>query len=428
MRRQTIGSAEFIVIISVLMSIAALATDAILPALGIIGADLRLSDLNRTQHVVTSVFMGMAIGQLIFGPYSDARGRKEALYVGLMFFIAGSFICYFSNQLSVLLSGRLVQGFGVAGPYVVAISIVRDRHVGREMAKIMSIVMLIFFMVPAIAPGIGQIIISTSSWKNIFTCYAIYALLIISWIALRLDETLPFERRIPFSIGRLRKGASIVLSNRTTVLNTVCIGLFYGGFIGYLNSSQQIFQVQFAAGDLFSVYFGLLAFTLGIASIINSRLVGKFGMAKMCNISNIGVLIASAMMALVIVTVDVNLKIFMIYASVLFFFFGFMFGNLNAMAMEPMGEIAGTAAAIIGFFSSVIAISIGTLLGQLYDGTLMPLTLGLLTVSLLSFAILSTIQRRQNIGTAASVVAERDGTPITGSQTESASPSRESKR
>jgi MFS transporter, DHA1 family, multidrug resistance protein len=386
-----ISSAEFVTLIAALMSIVALSIDALLPTLGVMRADLRLAGPNQAQYVISAVFAGMAFGQLLFGPLSDAIGRKPPLYLGLFLYFAGSVVCQWSETLAPMLAGRIVQGFGIAGPYVCAVSIVRDRYSGRRMAKLMSLIMMIFFLVPAIAPSLGQLVLSIAGWRYIFTVYMAYAAILAVWLFFRLDETLPPERRTRLRMRDFAVGFELVLRNRNTRFCIACIGLFFGGFIGYLNSSQQIFQEQFATGKAFTLYFGLLALTLGGASLLNARWVERFGMRRLCSRANACMIAASLVFLALHAVIAVELWMFLAYSAVLFFCFGFMFGNLNAMAMEPMGECAGIAAAIIGMVSSVMSIVIGTAIGQLYDGTAVPLTAGFLVLCVLSFGVMGLI-------------------------------------
>jgi len=386
-----ISAKEFTVLVALLMSIVAISIDALLPALGVIGADLNISHPNQAQYVISALFLGMALGQLICGPLSDACGRKPVLYAGVGLFLVGSIICFFAQSLEVILIGRFIQGLGVAGPYISAISLVRDQYSGRQMAKIMSLVMMIFIMVPAIAPTLGQAILLFASWHYIFVLYGVYALAIALWIFFRLNETLPKANRIPFTAKGFFDGFKEVLSNRTTLGYTLCMGLFFGSFIGYLNSSQQIFQVQFATGQMFAVYFGGLALVLGFSSMVNSRIVVRLGMRYICNRAVIGIVVSSAAFLQLNYLIEIQLWMFVIYASILFFCFGLVFGNLNALAMEPMGHVAGIASAIIGAVSSILSMTIGTSIGQLYDNNLMPIAAGFLVMGCLAFVIMQIV-------------------------------------
>ncbi len=390
---------EFIVLMALLMSIVALSIDALLPALSYVSDDLNVTNRNHAQYLIGFIFIGMAMGQLVAGPLSDALGRKKVLYSGIALFLTGSMISFFADTLPLMLAGRFIQGLGVAGPYISSVSIVRDKYSGRTMAKVMSIIMMIFIMVPAIAPSVGEGIMFIASWRYIFILYIVYAALVALWISLRLEETLPAERRIPLSLANLVHGFKEVVGNGVTLSYTICMGIIFGSFLGYLNSSQQIFQEQFGAGKMFSVYFGLLALVLGSASLLNSRFVEKLGMAYICRRAVLSITLASgAFLALHAVT-DIELWMFLAYAVVMFFSFGLVFGNFNALAMEPMGHIAGMASAIIGAMSSVISMSLGSYIGQLYNNTLVPIATGFLVLGLIASLIMAyaeSIRRRQS--------------------------------
>lgn len=391
-----ISTTEFTILIALLMSVIAISIDALLPALGIIREELQIDDANKAQLLISAIFLGMAIGQLICGPLSDATGRKKVLYVGISLFLVGSLICFFAKDLNTMLFGRLLQGLGVSGPYVTAISVVRDQFSGRQMAKIMSIVMLIFMGVPAIAPSLGQAIILLADWQSIFLFYIGYALVITAWIFFRLEETLPKEKRIAFSTASFAAGFKEVLTHRVTISYTLCMGLFFGSMIGYLNSSQQIFQVQFNTGKLFTVYFGLLALVFGAASLGNSFVVEKMGMHRICYIAVKTMMAASAIFLVLHTITSINLWMFLIFAGLIFFCFGFLFGNINAIAMEPMGHIAGIASAIIGSLSSVIALVVGTAIGQTYNNTLIPVTCGFLVLSSLAYITMCIADKKDD--------------------------------
>lgn len=393
-KRYTISTTEFTILIALLMSIIAISIDALLPALGLIRQELQIESANKVQLLISAIFLGMAIGQLICGPLSDASGRKKILYVGISLFLVGSLICFFAKDLNTLLFGRFIQGLGVSGPYVSAISVVRDQFSGRQMAKIMSIVMLIFMGVPAIAPSLGQAIILLDDWRSIFLFYVGYSIIITAWIFFRLEETLPKEKRIAFSATSFSAGFKEVLTHRVTICYTLCMGLFFGSLIGYLNSSQQIFQVQFNTGKLFTLYFGLLALVFGAASLCNSLVVEKMGMHRICFMAVKTMMAVSSMFLLLHAVTEITLWMFLIFASLIFFCFGFLFGNLNAIAMEPMGHIAGIASAIIGSTSSVISLVIGTSIGQAYNNTLIPITCGFLVLSSLAFVTMCIADKR----------------------------------
>ncbi|MEZ0224520.1 MAG: multidrug effflux MFS transporter [Alphaproteobacteria bacterium] len=381
-------SREFAVLMALLISVVAISIDALLPALGIIAEDLHLSNTNHAQYLIVSLFAGMAVGQLVCGPLSDALGRKKVLYWGIGLYLCGSLLCFLAPRFEWVLAGRVIEGLGVSAPYVSAVSIVRDKYAGRAMAKIMSIVMMIFIMVPAIAPSLGQGILLFASWRAIFVLYIFYAIAVTGWIYFRLEETLPPEKRIPFHVPNIRAGFVEVFSSRLTMCYTVCMGISFGSFIGYLNSSQQIFQELFGVGKMFTVYFGCLALVFGVASLMNSRVVERLGMHYICARSFACIVAASAVFLGVNLMAEVQLWMFLLYVATLFLSFGLVFGNLNSLAMEPMGHIAGIASAIIGSVSSVMSMALGAIIGQLFNGTLIPMTIGFLVFGTLALLIL----------------------------------------
>lgn len=382
------GSKEFTILVATLMSITAISIDALLPALGVIGKELGAVTANQPQLLISMLFLGLAMGQLICGPLSDALGRRPILFGGFALYLVGTVVCYQADSLEVLMLGRFIQGLGVAGPYISAISLVRDLYHGAQMARIMSLVMMIFVLVPAIAPTLGQAIMFVDDWRGIFELYLVYAVILIVWIGLRLKETLPKPNRIPFSTRGFIDGFKEVVTNRITASYTICLGLFFGSFIGYLNSSQQIFQVQFNTGNLFALYFGLLALVLGFSSLINSRIVEKHGAKYIAFRAICLVVIASIVFFAMHAFVTISLWMFLVYASVLFFCFGLLFGNVNSLAMEPMGHVAGIASAVIGSVSSIMSMSIGTVIGQMYNNTLMPISGGFVIMGSLAICIM----------------------------------------
>lgn len=384
-----IATKEFTLLMALLMSIVAISIDALLPALGVIGREFSIANPNQVQLLIGCIFGGMAVGQLIAGPLSDVMGRKPVLYAGIILYLAGSVFCYLADSFSLLMIGRLIQGLGVAAPYVTAVSVVRDKFSGRDMASVMSLVMMIFVLVPAIAPSLGQAAMYLAGWRAIFLIYIAYSITIGLWIMLRLEETLPPSHRTPHKWSAFAHGLRKVIDNRTTTVYMLCMGLSLGCLVGYLGASQQIFQDQFGVGEAFSLYFGGLALVLGVSSLLNAKIVVKVGMRYICTHAMAATVISSAVFLLLHFILDaVTLPMFVVYAAILFFCFGLMFGNLNAIAMEPMGEIAGMASAIIGAVSSVISLTLGTLIGQMYNDTLIPIAGGFLICGSIAYSLM----------------------------------------
>lgn len=285
---------EFALLMALLMSIVSFSIDAVLPALGEVGRVFELKNNNQTQWVIIGIFSGMTIGQLIAGPLSDAIGRKRILFTGIIIYFLGSLLCFTTQSFEWFLVGRFIQGIGVSGPYVASISIVRDKYSGAQMARIMSLIMMVFMVAPAIAPSLGQLIIHFFGWRDIFVLYMAYALVVGAWVALRLEETLLPENRLPMRLQAFQEGFKEVVSNKTTMSYLLCAGFCFGGFIGYLGTSQQIFMQQFGkTGQEFSAYFAVLAGVMGIASFTNSKIVMKFGMRPICIYGFLGLCLIS---------------------------------------------------------------------------------------------------------------------------------------
>ena len=370
--------AEFIGLIALLISMVALTIDTMLPALPAIGSSLGVADANDTQFVVSLFFLGFAIGQLVYGPVSDSIGRKRAIMAGLLLFAFGCFLSLMSHDFETMLIGRILQGLGVAAPRTVTMAIVRDRYAGRGMARIMSFAMAVFILVPVVAPSIGQLILTVLNWHAIFIFLVVLGAIAATWMTLRLPETLAPENRMPLSFKRVGRAAIETCTNRAALGYTIAAGLILGAFIGYLTSSQQIFQDIYAVGEMFPIYFSVMALSIGVSSFLNARLVVRFGMRLLSFIA------LSAMVAISIVFLGIELSIghdlplwaFMVWGVGSFFWVGLLFGNLNALAMEPMGHIAGTASAVVGAGSTMLALIFGSLLGQAYNGTAQPMLAG----------------------------------------------------
>jgi DHA1 family bicyclomycin/chloramphenicol resistance-like MFS transporter len=381
--------AEFVIIISLMMSLTALSTDAMLPALPQIGSDLGVQNANDRQLVVSVLFLGLAFGQLFFGPLSDSIGRKPTVYAGYALYIAGALLSVLALSYPVMLAGRMLQGLGISAPRAITLALVRDRYKGRAMARVMSFVMTVFILVPMIAPTMGQTILLFTGWRGIFGSFVLMALITVCWFALRIPETLARERRAPFSLRRIVHATLEILRDRAAIGYTVSAGLVSGAFLGYLNSSQQIFQEQYALGKLFPVVFGTISLALGLASFLNARLVMRFGM-RFLVWRSLFVIVGLSFLALGIALLpggQAPLWLFMAYLMLTFFCVGILFGNQNSLAMEPLGHLAGIGAAVVGSLSTLISMPLGTIIGQSYNGTVFPLVVGIGLLSGLSILV-----------------------------------------
>lgn len=392
-------SGEFVALIALTMSLVAMSIDSMLPALPAIATDLAAADPNDRQLVLTAFFAGLTLGQLIYGPVSDSAGRKPTMYVGIGLFVVGGLICALAASFPMMLAGRLLQGLGAASPRIVAVAMVRDLYKGRPMARVMSFVMAVFILVPILAPSIGQLVLFVASWRAIFVGLVAMALFALVWTAVRQPETLPPERRRPFSAKLLATAVLECVRSRATLCYTTAIGLVFGAFIAYLSTSQQIFQEQYGLGGLFPVAFGALAVAIGAASLTNARLVMRLGMRTL----SLWALRVSSGLSLVALLFAWRtgghppLWAFMAYMLATFFCSGLLFGNLNALAMAPMGHIAGVAAAVIGSLSSIVSIAIGTPIGRAYNGTVVPLIAGFALLYSAALVVVTIAEPRDRV-------------------------------
>ena len=385
---------EFVALMAMMMALAALSTDVMLPALSDIGTALAVQVENSTQLIVSFLFLGLAVGQIAYGPLSDSIGRKKSIYLGYVIFILGCLLSMVSSSFSMMLAGRLLQGIGIAGPRSVTMALIRDRYEGREMAQVMSFVMMVFILVPIIAPSFGQAILIFASWRAIFGALLTLALITAIWFAIRQPETLPQDRRIAFSVKRIWIGVREVFADRVALGYTIGAGLISGAFMGYLNSAQQIFQGQYGLGTQFPLYFSIIAISLGGASFLNGRLVMRFGMRALSNWSVQMLVFLSVGFALFgfVHAGAPSLLVLMIYLMASFFCVGILFGNMNSLAMEPLGHIAGVGAAVVGSLSTFISVPLGIVIGQVYNNTILPLIIGFAILSTLSMLVMRWAQ------------------------------------
>jgi MFS transporter, DHA1 family, multidrug resistance protein len=390
---------EFIALMAFLMSVVALAIDALLPALDIIGNSLHTQENSDHQLLITMIFIGLGVGPLFFGPLSDSLGRKPMVFVGFGIFIIASFICVYAKSLEIMVLGRILQGFGLSAPRTISVAIIRDLYAGDYMAKIMSFVIVIFLLVPIIAPAMGKLILDSFNWEAIFIFQIIFCLLIAFWFWKRQEETLNPKNRIDFKIDLFKKGFLELMRFKKTIAYTLISGLITGSFMVYLSTSQQIFQEQYGLKEAFPFIFAGLATASGGAILLNGLFVVKYGMKKIINVSLIGFFLISVCYAFLFYnSVNPPIIIILSFFSLQFFCLGFLFGNLRAIAMEPVGHIAGIGAAITGFISTLMAVPISIVIGKFVRLTVLPIFIGFSICSFISILILIvlTIKAPQN--------------------------------
>lgn len=393
-----IGFTEFVVLIALIISLVALSIDAMLPALPEIAADLMFEGANDAQYIITMLFIGMGIGQIIFGPLSDSIGRKPAINLGFVVFILGCLMSIIAQDFNDMMIGRFLQGLGAAGPRIVSIALVRDRFAGRQMARVMSFVMTIFILIPIIAPSIGQLIVNYSTWHSIFVLFLVLTIVAMTWFSLRQPETLPREKRISFSPAQMMSDIKSICAIPAAMGYTITMGFIFGAFIGYLSSAQQILQTQYALGNQFAIYFGVLAASIGLASLVNAKLVMRFGMRRLSRAAMTVTALLSVPFFLLAQYYQGHppLAQLMAYLLCVFFFFGIMFGNLNALAMEPLGHIAGLGSALVGSVSTLMSVMLGIIVAGAYDGTILPLVASFAILSFLGLVTMHWTEKMSN--------------------------------
>ncbi|MGB1238158.1 MAG: multidrug effflux MFS transporter [Pseudomonadales bacterium] len=378
---------EFIALIALMMSLVALSIDAMLPAFPDMAREFALADGNQVQQVIVALFLGLSIGQLWYGPLSDQWGRKPVMLWGASVFLLGTLVCIFAEQYSTLLAGRFLQGLGVAALRVLCFALVRDLYSGAAMARVMSLAMSIFILVPCVAPLLGQSILAVSHWRSIFVMLLLVALMLMLWFWLRQEETLAPSKRVVLNLTRLWRNGCEACCQPVTVRYTLAIGLVQGGFTGYLLSAQQIFDEQYQSGDRFALYFALLALAIGGASALNAKLVKRFDMRRICTLAAAIATLAGALGWSAQLTGTLSFNGFMLLQAVIMFATGLMLGNMNALAMQPLGHIAGVASSAISFISGMLALVIGAYIGWSFDGTSYALMLGVCLTSAATLAI-----------------------------------------
>ena len=388
--RSALSLREFIPMIAMMISLIALSIDAMLPVLPQIGSDLNVSGENDQQLIVSALLLGLGIGQIFFGPYSDSVGRKRAIYYGYVLFVLGCILSVTATNFYVMLIGRVLQGIGASSPRIVSVALVRDQYEGREMAQIMSFIMGLFILVPALAPAIGQGIVAISHWRGIFVLFLLLGAIGWIWFARRQPETLAEKDRIPFSLKATWSGAKEAASLRTSLGYTLVIGTVFAGFIGFLSSAQQIFEVLYDITVGFPFYFAALSLVMGVSTLTNAKLVARLGMRRLCYLALAVQISVSAIYFLFALMVGGVPPLWanMAYFSVVFFSIGFLFGNLNTLAMGPLGHIAGIGAAFVGSISTLVSVPLGAVLGLMFNGTVIPLTGGFLVFGALGLLIM----------------------------------------
>ncbi|QCE42597.1 multidrug effflux MFS transporter [Psychroserpens sp. NJDZ02] len=397
---------EFIILMASLMSIVALAIDAILPAMSAIGISINSFDTGNNQLLITMIFLGLGFGQLLFGPLSDSFGRKPIVYMGFCVFALGSIVCVLSQSLEMMVAGRILQGIGLAAPRTIAIAIIRDMFKGDYMAKIMSFVTTFFILVPVIAPVMGKFILNHYNWTGIFYVQLVMAFIVSIWFWKRQPETLKPEYKIKFSSHEFIDGVRELIKYKETIGFTIISGFISGAFIVYLSASQVIFENQYGLIDEFPYIFAGLACGVGLSTFLNGSFVMRLGMWRLSYLAIIVFSVNALLYVLLFWNAATNpaLPVILLFMAIQFFTIGFIFGNLRAIAMEPIGHIAGIGAAITGFVSTIMAVPIANFIGSYVKDTALPLFIGFTVFGSLSLMIFTYIKSTRKRKTRAEAI------------------------
>ena len=396
--RAGMGFLEFVLLIAALMALGALGIDAMLPNVPAIGESLGVSDENRRQLIITVYLLGFGGAQLIYGPLADRFGRKPVLLIGLGLYAGFSLIAAFARSFELLLVARVLQGIGAAGTRAIPVSVVRDRYAGREMARVMSLTSMVFMGAPILAPSLGQLVLMLSSWPWIFGVLGLSGVAVFVWALARLPETLHPEDRLPIQAGRILGSFRAAAGDRMAMGYTLAQTMLFGGVLGFINSAQQVFADAFHAAAIFPFIFAIAASFIALASLLNARFVRVLGMRWISHGALLGFIAVAAIHLAVAMSGHESLVVFAALQAATMFTFGLTSGNFGAMAMEPMGHIAGVASAFQGFISMVGATLIGFAIGQQFSGSVVPVEAGYLLCGLGSLAMVLVAERGRLFG------------------------------
>ncbi len=391
------GRPEFIALMAFLMALNALAIDIMLPGLQQIGSALNVTNENHRQYVVSAYLIGFGIAQLFYGPVADRFGRRKPMLFGLGVYVLSSLAVTLVPSFGALLVLRFIQGLGSAAMRVITISVVRDVYGGRQMAEVMSLIMMVFMVIPVVAPGTGQVIMLLGHWHLIFVFMAAVATLVGCWMYVRLPETLSPADVRPFTARSILEGFRIVLTDRVALCYTLASTFIFGALFGFINSAQQIYVGIYDLGTWFPVAFAGVATFMALSSFVNSRLVGRFGMRRLSHASLVGFISITFVWLLVQVfgPQPMPFPLFFVLFALAMFQFGWIGSNFNSLAMEPLGHVAGTASSVLGFMGTVGGSLIGAAIGQAYDGTALPMVAGYFIVSVIGLVFVLIAEKGQ---------------------------------
>lgn len=393
-RNSTSPSTGFILLIAALMGINALAVDVMLPALHEIGESLNIADGNQLQWVVAIYMIGFGATQFLFGPMADSFGRRRVLFFGLIGYLSMAAVSAFSSSFFLLLTARCLQGAAASAVRVTALAIVRDRYSGSAMSKVMSLSMMVFLAIPVFAPMLGQGILYFGNWREIFGLLVIYSGVTLIWAYLRVKESLPADKRKPFTLAETFQSFKFVLTHMESLAYTIATGLGMAMLMAYVFSGAQIFA-SYGVGDLFPYLFGIGASGFAVAALVNSRFVERLGPAQLVERALVGLCAVAAINLLILNLTEYSLYLFIVMQFIIVFFIGLITPNLQAMAMDAMENVAGTASSVQGTVMTLVAAIAGVLIAQAFDGTVRPIVVGYLLCAFAQAGLIHLTWRRK---------------------------------
>lgn len=391
--RGAIGPREFIVLIAFLQALQALAIDAMLPALGTIAADLGATEGTTRQYIISAFIFGAGLGSLLPGILSDRYGRRPVLFGCLIAYSLLNLACALATSMFMLIFLRCLTGFCTAGMGVLPAAMIRDRFEGDAMARLQSLVSMIFMIVPVLAPSLGQAVLLFASWHWIFGMMATMSAILLVWSYLRLEESLKPGDSQPMTFGQIGQNIGEVITQRESIGYVLAMSSTMAMFVSFLSTSQQIIGEHFGAGLRFPMIFGMMAACMSVASFTNSRLVMRFGARRVSHTALLAYIAVAAMQVVAAFSPDETLWQFVTLMAMNMFLSSFISANFSSIALQPFGHIAGSAASVMAFLRMVIASLMGMLVGMAFDGTARPLAVTILVAGLISLSLVLFSER-----------------------------------
>ena len=404
-----IGGVEFVAMMAATMALQALAIDAMLPALGQIAHELGVSNPNHRQLVVGVFLVAAGIGSLLPGPLSDRFGRRRVLMVSFGGYCVLSIGCALAPGFNTLIALRILQALASSGLTVLPSAVIRDRHSGDAMARMVSTVSMVFMIAPMVAPTLGQAVLLFAGWRTIFAALAVLAVVIGGWVGLRLPETMAHHHRQAIVPGQIVRNMVVAATDRRSIGYILGGSLVYGAMLGYINSAEQLVAEHFGAGKLFPIVFGAIAITLACGNFINARIVTRFGARRVSHSALLMFLVCSVVQVVQAWSPHETLWQFMPVLALNVCMMGFIGANFASIAMRPFAKIAGSASSVQAFMRMLIGASVGIAIGQAYNGTALPMTVSFLVSGVAALGLVLFSERGR-------LFARRDPSAIHGTE------------